>query len=430
MVAFSHEPETLLAYWERKHEELALLRGALGEPTGGAVSSVAQLVEEKLRLRARMVARFIERHPFLTESNLSGVRTLPLDGALLDYGYQRYDLKVKKKPFASWIYPGIDSPNLCSLGLWAASGMSALFALLLALDRRAAAGHPLYLAPDTYFETVQIVENQLRFLRAEMRLPEKLARHGILLLDSISRRDPWPQVGARSLASLAAVIVDTTCYDVAAPEIAQAVERCRSEDVPCILVRSHMKIDSLGLEYGRLGSIVVVLPRPSDGRRTAFVRLIAGRAQDLLVKTGAVFMPHAYFPLASDAIFRRLSQRRNAIMRRNNLRAAASLGETVHEHSATRIRDYHHGLFFFLQPLVDDWSSPFAHRLRGLLVAAGLDTRVAPSFAYDFIAITRLRGQQYASAGGLRLSLPDYPEEQIDRLVEVLTPWAVDLDRA
>jgi hypothetical protein len=230
----------------------------------------------------------------------------------------------------------------------------------------------------------------------------------------------------RRLAPVSVVLFDTTCYDVDAPEIMRVVERCLYEGVLCVLVRSHIKIDTLGLEYGRLGSIVFVLPRPCDPASAGLAQRLRRRASDFLIKVGAGFSPHTFFPLHSDVEFRRLNGERNAIMRDNNLRGAATLCQEIHERSTMRFRSYHHGRFLFLQPAVDDWSAAFARSLRRALDETGAYVRIAPSFAYDFVGITRLTGQQYQTGGGLRVSFPDYPREIIDRCLEAMIRFAIE----
>lgn len=417
-------PETVAAYWQRKNEELALLRRSLGEDPGPAVQTVDQLVREKLELRAKMVARFVADHPLLTESNLSGRWSMPLDGATLSFSYLRTDLAVRKRPFAPWIYPALSSPRLCSVGVLAAAGMSALAATLTAIDRAPGEKRPLYLAPDTYFETRQLAESWLHRLECRSGLPDALPAGAVVLLDSISERDPLGWLEGRALGPLAAVLLDTSCYDAAAPEIERVVERCLGEGLPCVLLRSHIKLDALGLEYGRLGSIVTVLPRPCGRSASTFAQGLRRGALDFLAKTGAPFAPQSWFPLHSEPVARRLGARRNALMRENNLRAAAALAERIHPRSAARIRGYHHGCFLFLQPPVDDWSMSFAAAARKALADAGVECRSAPSFGYDFLAVTRITGQQYATGGGLRLALPDYPGAVVDRFIEAMAGFA------
>src|SRR5689334_20622532 len=94
-------PETWRTYWERKNRELDLLRGWLGDELGTPfIDDGDKLLQQKLVLRARMIAHFMQSAPFLTESNLVAGRGIPMDGSKVDYTYWRYDVAVRKKPFA------------------------------------------------------------------------------------------------------------------------------------------------------------------------------------------------------------------------------------------------------------------------------------------------------------------------------------------
>lgn len=422
--------ETTFGYWERKNDEVALLRGHLGIDGGAAIVTVPDLVREKQYLRAQMIAGFIANHPHLTESNLGIDPGLEIDGASLGFNYQRYDMSLRRKPFAPWLYPPLASRGLCSLGFLASSGMSAMTAVLTALDLLHGATRPLYLAPDTYFETRQFIRDYLYQLKPVPELPSALVRCGVLVLDSICQVDPLTRLGACALDALCAVVFDTTCYDVSAPEIERVVERCRAEGVPCVLVRSHLKIDTLGLEYGRLGSIVIVLPRPCQGPRARFVRDLRRRIRDFLVKTGTGFSISSYFPLSSHPTFRRLNRRRNALMRDNNLRCAAALSGIVHPRAETRVVAYHHGRFLFLHTPFVDPSGRQAGALANALLEAGVCARPAPSFGYDFTSITRLTGPSPLKGDNLRVSLPDFSAEELELCIETIARFAIDLSPA
>ena len=421
-------PETTFGYWQRKNDELALLREHLGLGPGPAVVTVPDLVREKLALRSALLIRFVEEHPLLTESNLGPEAALALDGARVGFTYQRYDTKVHRRPFAPWFYPALGSADLGSLGFLTASGMSSVSAALTALDLMHSEARPLYMAPGTYFETRQYAREYLRHLHTEIELPGVLANCGVLLLDSICAGNPLAWLAGRPLAGLCAVLLDTTCYDVSAPEIVRLVERCRVEGVPCVLLRSHVKIDSLGLEYGRLGSIVIIVPRPCDGWRGRFVQALRRRLGDFLYKVGAGFSLSSYFPLTTNPGCRRLNQRRNELASEFNLRCAVTLSRILQRRSAVRVGAYHHGRFFFLRLPAGAGSTPGeVPALGNALLEAGVFARPAPSFGYDFAAVTQMIEPQHPGGLSLRLSLPDYPADLLDPCIEAIARFAIEL---
>src|SRR5690606_36414059 len=57
------------------------------------------------------------------------------------------------------------------------------------------------------------------------------------------------------------LIVDTTNWNISSSEIQQIVTWAENNDTDLYLIRSHLKLDSLGAEYGLLGSVVKLSSR-------------------------------------------------------------------------------------------------------------------------------------------------------------------------
>jgi hypothetical protein len=435
----SADVETAAAYRERKAEELALLCEAAGVGAApGLPLDTAELVAEKQRLRARILARAVLEDPALAESNLTGgIDRRYLDGRVA-FGYQRWDARWATRRFADWAYPPAGRvaawPAVLSLGLLTSSGMAAVTAALGALDHVLPRGTPLLLPLRAYFETLAFAAQHLGRLVPTPRGKGTPWEGSVLLLDSITPEDE-PSALTQPLGPLAAIVFDTTCYDTASPRIAGVVARAVAEGVPLILVRSHLKLDCLGTEYGRLGSIVLVLPRPAAPAALRFARALRRGVIETLALHGATFTPQHIFPAAHEPTLREkfwpLNRRRNQRIVASNARAGAALSARAHEESATRIRRHHHDLFFVVEPLSDGAAQvgQFAEELRAALVGAGVHAILAPSFGYDFVALSHLRGgNSYYHTSALRIALPDASTEAIDRFIAVAGDWAVGLD--
>ena len=355
-----------------------------------------------------MQARFIESHPELTESNLAEIAPRLADGTLR-WSYRRFDERIRAR--AQSIYPALQTR--VAFAIFSGSGMAAISAALQALDAAVAGGTPLGIPIDAYFETLRVA-GLLRRVRA---LIDAEPRAGAVhYLDSITTRDR----SAFDARGLGAVLFDTTCYDAADVRIGQVVEHCREARVLCVLLRSHLKLDCLGLEYGRLGSMVVLLPNRPDGAQVALARKLRAGALDRLALGGGNFAPSSIFRLAAEA--RALNQARNQAMARSQARAGARLQASC---APTGVVVPHHGCFLILRPALDTlWAgSRYLSRLVAALQQNHVAARAAPSFGYDLVAATLLRVPERRQSS-IRLALPDFDEDELDRAVEIVAAEA------
>ena len=421
------DDESTADYCRRKGEELALLHRFLGEPPPPTPRTVGEIVAAKQRLRAELLAFVARRQPTLAESNL-GPRVVPLGPGRLRWEYQRYDLQYRRRPFHAVAYP-LPGVACASFGLLTGSGMAAVSTTLGALDSLAEPGAHLLLDDDAYFETLFYVHRHLDRLKIDLAPHRAPFGGSVLFLDSFSARDRFAALAERSFARLRAVVLDTTCYDGADPRIAALVEKCTAQGVLCVLVRSHLKLDQLGLEYHRLGSVVLLLPRRPTRPLVAFAKQLRARMGSRLAVHGATFSPLALLPVADDPIhgplFAALGRRRNALLQRNNRRLAALLKRRFADDSLTKVKEYHHGCFFVLRPILDTIhdTTRYCRQLAAALQGAGIEARVAPSFGYDFVSITRVSGVQNATSA-LRVAMPDLPAELADRAATVIAAFA------
>ncbi|MBW1881706.1 MAG: hypothetical protein JRJ84_25385, partial [Deltaproteobacteria bacterium] len=215
------------------------------------------------------------------------------------------------------------------------------------------------------------------------------------------------------------------CYEVGSERIARAVEAAMRLDAPVALLRSHVKIDFLGVEYGRLGpEVFLVTPMCARETLTLF-RGLQQVCQRVMRLTGAAAVPLHLNPFLADPTFRAHNRARIARMIENNLRAAERVAAAL-EATPIHVSRYHHGLFFTLGllPVGDDAMIRVIEHIRDLvdtLRAKGLPVRYANSFGFDFAAVTHYRDARRLE--GIRLALPDHPAELVDRLCDALLAW-------
>jgi hypothetical protein len=171
-----------------------------------------------------------------------------------------------------------------------------------------------------------------------------------------------------------------------------------------------LKLDLLATEYSRLGSALFWLPRRPPRATLAMVRALRDEMLTQLMLAGALATAPSLWPLARDPRLRALNTRRTARMVEAQARATRGLAERLPD---MKVVSPHHGCFLCLHPRGGDMfrdADLLAERLR----AAGIEAKVAPSFGYDFVALTPLIGNI------LRLAIADLPDDDVDRLVGVV----------
>jgi hypothetical protein len=284
--------------------------------------------------------------------------------------------------------------------------------------------------PGSYGETLELIESHLLQLHL-VRLkgsPNEVAsgpvRPRILLLDSCAPADAFEATLHCARPQLDLAIFDTTCFSSGSGRIRRVVNWAGRWEIPIVLVRSHTKLDSLGLEYGRLGSAVFV----ADKKRRATAkheRLVdlAREMRNAVRLFGGAALPAHFPPYVGTTAYRALTNKRVAAILRNSRRtaryfAAALPGSSAELHFA-------HGLYVTLAPkrmLNEQQTKQMAADLCGDLSKAGLPLRHAGSFGFDFGAAewfldsTRNR---YV----VRIAVPDLPTPLWDQVARAVVHW-------
>ena len=180
------------------------------------------------------------------------------------------------------------------------------------------------------------------------------------------------------------VVFDTTCVGQTSGRIARVLAWARRHDVPVALVRSHAKLDSLGIEYGRLGSIVLTWRRrgPAD-----FMRDLVREVRDTVRLVGSAPIPAHLPPFAGSPAYRAASVARTAALMRNTRRLGRALRTTPVGPSVTV---YPHALYLTLDPRGELRVQDVKRAIEGLCEAISsqdLAVRHAGSFGFDFTAL-------------------------------------------
>lgn len=416
--------ETESEYLQRKFWELDLLNGCLRQPLHlERPSSVAEVISLKFRLAAALRAEHELQDWTATETAWSHDGRRSPGPFAFSYDYQRADLHV-------------DGPSFYDVGgplpqatLYAASGMGAISALLLASAQLIGAAELLAL-PGSYGETLELIEGYARHLTLRVgpwHAGIAPARRRLLLLDSCISRQDFEAAVSSAAPDADLLLFDTTCFAGGSGRIRLVVRWARQAGLPLVLLRSHNKLDSLGAEYGRLGSAVFIAGDPRRGRLPAAVfRQLADETANVIRLLGTAALPAHFPPFIGKDAYRALTNRRVAAILRNGRHAARVLRAAL---PAGRVQvDFVHGLYLTLgsdHGFDEAGARDVATALSEDLGHAGYPIRHAGSFGFDFAA-TEWFCESSTGRYSVRIAVPDLPGALWDELARVIARWWIE----
>jgi hypothetical protein len=413
--------ETVDSYLNRKQREISVLSSCLVFPPDlQKPASAADVIEQKFRLAAAIKAERSLQNWSIIETARSPTQGAQSGAFEFSYGYQRADLHVHGPA----IYRALGSPsaNVLQETIYTSSGMSAMAALLTALTRLRNSIEVL-VPQGCYSETRELLESfgaHFRILPVEAwrdpRSADGITR--VVLLDSSVCNGFFEVIGTPVNFDL--LIFDTTCFWRSSARIERVVKWAAHANLPLALVRSHAKLDCLGVEYGRLGSIVLAAPlRGILSGRLPWIRGIAQQTNESVRLFGAAPSPSAFPPFAGTRQFERCSVMRVAAIIRNNRRMARLLAAAL---GGSQVSAFQHGLYLTLAPR-EHLSTPSAKHLAAALsdelASVALPVSHAGSFGFDFVAI-----EWFADAcwrrNVIRVAASDIPSSLTDKVAQCI----------
>jgi len=135
------------------------------------------------------------------------------------------------------------------------------------------------------------------------------------LLDSSVSNDAFEGVLRSDGSTLDLLIFDTTCFAGRSGRIRRVLGWARSCGLPVVMVRSHTKLDSLGAEYGRLGSAAFVT---WSGEGHSIDERLAEEARNAVRLLGGAALPAHFPPYVGTAAYWTLTKRRVAAILRGS----------------------------------------------------------------------------------------------------------------
>ena len=416
--------ETIEAYLERKHAEIGLLNHCLKRPQRLArPRSVDTVITTKFQLTAMLRAEHALQEWNATETAWSASASPASGPFIFAYDYQRADLDVRGPSFYELEH------GCASETIYTASGMAAISSLLLASAPVLAKGDILVL-PGSYGETLELIERlvpDLRLVILKLPLADALARAvapRILLLDSCVPAGAFEAVLRCEGSTLDLLVFDTTCFAGRSGRIRRVLRWARRCKIPVVMVRSHNKLDSLGAEYGRLGSAVFVGWR-GQGAETnrAMIERLAVETRNAVRLLGGAALPAHFPPYMGSEAYWALTTKRVAAILRNGRHAARLFARELASLSAEL--HFTHGLYLTLRavhPLDEASARQAAEVMSHDLSRAGYPIRHAGSFGFDFAA-TEWFHDATTDRYSVRVAVPDLPTQLWNDLAAAIAGW-------
>ncbi len=415
--------ETKQAYLDRKDQEIQFLNGHLRPPRVlTPARTVTAIVEQKFRIAAALKAQHALDHWASTETAWAHVSDYSSGPFHFCYDYQRADLNVSGPPIYELLT--LLPRNYFQRTIYANSGMAAIAASLAALDRL---NRPIQIIAlhGSYNEAINLVQHYGRNLR--LKLTGNLTQSNwttgsgkVLWVDCCISSAAFDSVLNSPARSFDIILFDTTGLWVGSGRARRLFNWAINAGVPILLLRSHTKLDSLGVEYGRLGSAVIIGPRKWRLDKDMSLEWISRQIVDVLRLVGGVAIPAHFPPFITNPLYLSLARQRIASMLRNSRYLARTLGAAF-----PRRRDFMHQLCVAVTPMTDlsrERVSDLAESMCRDLSTLELPLRHAGSFGFDFPAAEWF----YDTAQNkhiVRVAAPDLPATLWDGLVAKIVRW-------
>ncbi|MET4201851.1 hypothetical protein [Bradyrhizobium sp. LA6.12] len=411
--------ETIEAYLERKHREIELLNGCLERPRNPLrPRSVEEVIRVKFQLTAKLRAEHELQAWKATETAWSATARPASGPFVFSYDYQRADLNVSGPSFYN-LERGCTGETIYS-----ASGMAAISSLLLASGKILGRADILVL-PGSYGETQELIEHfvpELRLVRLKLPLADTLiSANGsrILLLESCVAANAFEAVLRCDGSALDLLIFDTTCFACRSGCIRRVLRWARRCGVATALVRSHNKLDSLGAEYGRLGSAVLLTWSERSEATLLLVEELAVETRNAVRLLGGAALPAHFPPYVGSQAYWTLTKERVATILHNGRHAARhfarelpTLSDELHLYVTLRAR----------LPFDEDTARQAAEAMSRDLSGEGFAIRHAGSFGFDFAA-TEWFHDATTDQYSVRVAVPDLPTDQWKVLAAAIAEW-------
>lgn len=390
-------------YIYRKKEEFELLHKEdilTKNNDVNQVNNIKYIMEQKLKKQAEIKADFI-KNIYNYQNTSRNSQSLIFDNFKCEYEYQRYDIDIKQNEFLKVFYD-LDDKNYDYV--FTNCGMSSLFATFYALDKLS---YNLNYVGNIYVETERLIDD---YIQKEKNKNNKNA----LLIDTVCFTSLLDILKDVELNNYDLFIIDTTLYLY--DDIKLIIEKLKTQNKPILLVKSHTKLDMIGNEWSKLGSICII------NSNKEFMNIFMKEARIVLSFIGGFAYLEDIPLFFSNENYKKIIYDRNKIIKNNTMYIYDKLKNKVQ--NCEIIKPYHN-LFVLIKPkkfidykTLENDIHTFTNNsiLKGLIC-------YADSFGLDCFGINGYYENMSATTEVIRISPSDYPIGICDQIIDEIISW-------
>lgn len=420
-------------YVLQKKGELDVLAKFARTKPDFVIEKYLDVFREKVRLRNLIKAEQCLRQ-CSSESMIYGDQP-NVDHLSFDFIYQRLGWKFVGKSPLEAIDPNLAKGINLKADSWGCFTASCQGAITLTLDiiKSMTKGSAIQLSDQLYWESLASIEH-LGLLRASKVSPDNGIRCASVYLDSSAQCElPSTEDVAKWKASgCQFVIVDSTCYERGSAKLKSLIETCLGEEFVVLMLRSHLKLDCLATEYGRLGSLLVLAK--SDSSNTS--SLARGFWEEFSKRAplyGTFAAISQIYPFLSDINFIEANHHWLSRVEQANRIVVGHLSELMIRRELKKVKliSFAHSKFFWIVLPVQTQKEELKYYLTTLrqgLHLSGVPHFSIASYPWDFLAITCFKNEhkffhRHNAGPVLRISVPDFDEDMLYVTIKALEFW-------
>ena len=338
-------------------------------------------------------------------------------GFPLKFRYQRSALELVTEYPADYIYPHLDFPQYFDQkGLFTSCGQVATASVLEAF--RLEGYDSLKMLTEVYWESRDLLQEE----KWKFSSKSKLAYLDSSCLLTTIEKALGKASGIKDL------IVDTTCWGHDEPILTKILKWAKNKKIRLVFIRSSIKLDCLGMEYGRLGSVLWLFPKSRSysedflDRHARFLRLIGGYASTSQL-----------YPFWLDRKFHTANNRWIKMVKTSNREAGKSL-ESYKLPPRYKLKTFPHGIYNWVIFPADNSNHTDTQFIESLIKKFKMNNFEAAHVAShpaDYVGITCFKITTPALGGFadkfvVRISLPPLSKPRAAKAAQTIKDWVIN----